>query len=160
MNAGGEFLLGVLMAVGLVGIVVPILPGLLLIAGVAVVWAFEVGGWQAWAVVALMLVILGVGTFVKYQIPGRELTEAKVSTRTWVLASVAAVVGFFVVPVVGLVLGFVAGIYGGERLDRGAHEPAWASTRRLLSGIGKGMVAEFVAGASAIFVWTIAAFTL
>lgn len=160
MNAGGEFLLGVLMAVGLVGIVVPVLPGLVLIAVVAVVWGFEVGGWQAWAVVALMFVVMGVGTVVKYRIPGRELTDANVSTRTWVVASVAAVVGFFVVPVVGLVLGFVVGVYAGERLDRGGHEPAWASTRRLLAGIGKGMAVEFVAGASAIFVWTIAAFTL
>lgn len=160
MNGGGEFLLGALMVVGLVGIIVPVLPGLVVIGGVAVFWAFEVGTWQAWAVVALMVLIMGTGTFVKYQIPGRELSKSQVSARTWVLATVAAVVGFFVVPVVGLALGFVLGVYVGERLDRGSHDPAWASTRRLLTGIGKGMAVEFVAGASAILVWAIAAFTL
>lgn len=160
MNAGGEFILGLLMAVGLVGVLVPVLPGLMLIAGVGVFWGFEIGTWQGWGVVALMVVILVAGTAVKYRIPGRELTESAVSTRTWIVAAILAVVGFFVIPIVGLVLGFVLGVYLGERLDRGGHRQAWAATKRLLQGIGKGMAVEFAAGASAILVWSVAALAM
>lgn len=160
MNPGGEFLIGLVMAIGLVGVLLPVLPGLVLVAGAGVVWALEVGTWQGWAVVALMVVIMAVGTVVKYRIPGRELAQSQASVRTWVLAGVLAVIGFFVIPIVGLVLGFVVGIYLGELWDHGSHAPAWASTRRLLTGIGKGIAVEFAAGASAIFVWAIAAFTL
>ncbi len=160
MNGGGEFLIGVVMAIGLVGVLLPVLPGLILIAGAGVVWALEVGTWQAWGVVVVMIALLAAGTVIKYRIPGRELAETQASSRTWILAGVMAVIGFFVVPIVGLVLGFVVGIYLGERLDRGTHGAAWASTRRLLAGIGKGIAFEFAAGASAVFVWAIAAVTM
>lgn len=160
MNAGGEFLIGLVMAVGLVGVLVPVLPGLVLIAGAGVVWALEVGTWQGWGVVAGMVAIMAAGTVAKYRIPGRELAESQASSRTWILSGVLAVVGFFVVPIVGLALGFVVGVYLGERLDHGGHAAAWSSTRRLLTGIGKGIAVEFAAGASAVFVWTIAAVTL
>lgn len=160
MTAGGEFILGLLMAVGLLGVLVPVLPGLVLIGGVGVFWGFEVGTWQSWAVVVLMVVILVAGTVVKYQIPGRELAESDVSIRTWVVAAILAVVGFFVVPIVGLLVGFVLGIYLGERLDRGGHGQAWSATKRLLGSIGKGIAVEFAAGASAIFVWAVAALAM
>src|SRR5690606_33901596 len=66
-----DVLFGLLMAVGLVGVIVPVLPGLMLIGGVAVVWGFAEGSGAAWAVVAAMIVILAVGTYLKFQIPGR-----------------------------------------------------------------------------------------
>jgi uncharacterized protein YqgC (DUF456 family) len=159
VNGLGEFLFGLAMAVGLVGIVVPVLPGSLLIMGAAVLWALEVGGVGPWVVVAVMALLVVTGTVVKYQVPGRELTAQDVSRRTWVLALVLAVAGFFVVPVVGLVLGFVLGVYLGQRRDLGGHGPAWASTRRVLGGVGKGMAIEFTAAFVAVVVWVVAATT-
>jgi uncharacterized protein len=150
-------LIGLVMAIGLVGVIVPVLPGLLLIAAAAVVWAIAEGSATAWAVVVLMLAVLGLGTFLKYQVPGRALKQQQVSRRTWALVAVGGVVGFFVVPVIGAVVGVVAGCYVGEWLRHRTHGAAWASTRRVLAGVGKGMAIEFAAGVVAIVVWAGAA---
>lgn len=156
MTGLGEFLFGLVMAVGLVGIVVPVLPGSLLIVGAAALWALEVGGAGTWVLVAYMAAVVAAGTVVKYQVPGRELAALEVSRRTWAIALVLAVVGFFVVPVVGLVLGFVLGVYLGQRGDHGSHAAAWASTRRVLGGVGRGIAIEFAAGLVAVTTWVIA----
>jgi uncharacterized protein YqgC (DUF456 family) len=153
LSATGEVLIGLVMAVGLVGVIVPVLPGLLLIAGAAVVWAIAEGTAVAWSVVAAMVAVLALGTYLKYRVPGRALKEQQVSTRTWVLVAVGGIVGFFVIPVVGAVLGVVLGCYVGEWLRYRSHPPAWASTKRVLVGVGKGMALEFVAGIVAIGLW-------
>ena len=78
---------------------------------------------------------------------------------TWALVGVGGVVGFFVVPVVGALAGVVAGDYVGERVRFGAHSPAWASTKRVVVSIGKGIALEFAAGMVAISLWVGAVFT-
>jgi uncharacterized protein YqgC (DUF456 family) len=153
LSAAGEALIGLAMAVGLVGVIVPVLPGLLLIAAAAVVWAIAEGTATAWSVVVAMIAVLALGTYLKYRVPGRALKQQQVSRRTWVLVAVGGVVGFIVMPVIGVVFGVVAGCYIGEWLRHGAHGPAWASTKRVMVGIGKGMAIEFVAGIVAIALW-------
>jgi len=157
VSAGGELLLGLLMAIGLVGVLVPVLPGLLLIAAVAIGWAIAEGGTGAWVVTAVILVILAVGTTVKYLLPGRELRAQRVPALTWALAAIGGVAGFFVVPVLGAAIGFVLGVYLGERMRFGAHAPAWESSKRLIVSIGVGMAVEFAAGVVAIAIWVAAA---
>lgn len=156
MNGVAQLLFGIAMAVGLLGVVVPVVPGLLLVLVAAVLWGLEVGSWQGWLVVAVMAMVMAVGTWTKYQVPGRELTEMSLSTRTWVLAVGGGIVGFFVVPVIGLLVGFVVGIHLGERVDRGSHRAGWASTRRVLGGVGKGIAIEFAAGFLAVVTWVTA----
>jgi uncharacterized protein YqgC (DUF456 family) len=153
MSLAAELLFGLLMAVGLVGVLVPVLPGLLMIGAVAIVWAAIEGTATAWAVAGVMILILAVGTYLKYQRPGRELKAQAVPRRTWTLVAVGGIVGFFVIPVVGAIVGVAGGAYLGELLRFGAHGPALASTKRLLVGIGKGMAFEFAAGVVAVAVW-------
>ena len=50
----------------------------------------------------------------KYAVPGRRLKEVGIPTSTLLLGAVLGVVGFFVIPVVGLPIGFVLGIYLAE----------------------------------------------
>ena len=156
MSTAGEILIGLLMAVGLVGVLVPVLPGLALIGAVAVVWAIAEGTAAAWGVTVAMLVVLAGGTYLKYHLPGRALQAQQVPPLTWTLVALGGIVGFFVVPVVGAIAGVVVGGYLGERLRFGAHAPAWASTRRLVVGIGKGMAVELAAGIAAIVIWVVA----
>ena len=47
---------------------------------------------------------------VKYAVPGRRL-KAAVPMRTLVVGGMFAVVGFFVIPVVGVLVGFPIGVY-------------------------------------------------
>jgi uncharacterized protein YqgC (DUF456 family) len=146
------------MAIGLVGVLVPVLPGSLLIAAMGVVWAIAEATVAAWIVAGVMIAVLTAGTYVKYRVPGRELAAQAVPALTWTLVGVGGVVGFFVVPVVGALAGVVAGAYLGERIRFGSHSSAWASTKRVLVSIGKGIIFEFAAATVAIALWVVAVF--
>ena len=158
MSAGGEVVIGLLMAIGLVGVLLPVLPGSLLIAAMGVVWAVAEARATAWIVAAVMIAILTAGTYLKYRVPGRELAAQAVPALTWTFVGVGGVVGFFVVPVIGALAGIVAGAYLGERIRFGSHSSAWASTKRVLVSIGKGIIFEFAAATVAIGLWVVAVF--
>jgi uncharacterized protein YqgC (DUF456 family) len=143
----------VLVVVGLVGVVVPVLPGLLLVAVGIAVWAVPRGDALAWTVLGVAIAILIAGSIAKYLLPGRKLRDAGVAGRTLVLGAVLGIVGFFVVPIVGLFLGFVLGVYLSElaRLSNG--KKAWASTRKALAAVGWSIAIELLAGLLAAGVW-------
>jgi uncharacterized protein YqgC (DUF456 family) len=65
------------------------------------------------------------------------------------------VVGFFVIPVVGLVAGGVLGVYVAERARLGNHAAAWTSTRRVLVAAGIGALVEIGAGLLMMAVWLV-----
>ena len=52
-----EIVLGLVMLVGLVGVIVPVLPGLLLMIAAGVLWAIDRGGAMAWSVAIVMAAI-------------------------------------------------------------------------------------------------------
>src|SRR4051794_3519252 len=135
-------LVGLAITLGIVGVVVPVLPGALLVWAAILVWALAVGSATGWAVLACATVVIGVAQVVKVLIPGRRLRDAGVPRQSlWVGAGVA-VVGFFVIPVVGLFLGFPLGVYAEERRRLGAHAPAWESTVHALRAIGLSIAIE------------------
>ena len=139
-------------AVGVVGVVVPLLPGTLLVGAAIVVWALDTGGRTAWSIVVVAVALLLAGALLKYLLPGRRLTEAGVPTRTLWAGAALGVVGFFVVPVVGLVLGFVLGIYLAEQVRVGGRE-AGASTVAALRAVGLSLAIEVGAGLLAAATW-------
>jgi uncharacterized protein YqgC (DUF456 family) len=151
--SGTIVIAAVLVVVGLVGIVVPVLPGLLLVAVGIAVWAVPRGDALAWTVLGVAVAILIAGTVAKYLLPGRKLREAGVPGRTLALGAVLGIVGFFVVPIVGLVLGFVLGVYLGELARLSDGKQAWASTRRALAAVGWSIVIELLTGLLAAGVW-------
>jgi uncharacterized protein len=142
---------GLLVVVGLFGIVVPVLPGTLLVALGIFVWASERGTPESWSTFAVAAGFLVVGAVVKYVVPGRRL-RAAVPTSTLVVGGLGAVVGFFVLPVVGALAGFPLGIYLAERARVGA-AGAWPSTKAALRAMGVSILIELVAALAATGVW-------
>ena len=149
---GVEVLVALAIAVGLVGILVPILPGSVLVLGAILVWAWDVGGSTAWAVFAVAAVILVAGGVVKYLVPNRRLKEVGVPASTQWVGAALGIVGFFVVPVVGLFLGFVLGVYLAE-YHRVGSKAAWPSTKHALKAVGLSILIELVAAVAATLVW-------
>ena len=141
-----------LVAVGLVGILVPILPGSMLVVGGVLVWAWAEGGATAWAVFAVATALVAAGTVVKYVVPGRRLQVAGIPASTQWVGVLVGVVGFFVVPVIGLFLGFVLGVYLAELARVGTKE-AWPSTVHSLKAVGLSIVVELIAALGATVVW-------
>ena len=147
-----DVLAGIAIAVGLVGIVVPLLPGTLLIFAAVLVWAVSVGEGLAWALAVAALVVLATGAVVKYAVPGRNLRARGVPNRTLFAGGLLGVIGFFVVPLVGVILGFVLGVYLSEvhRLGTGA---AWPATKVALGAVGLSIAIEVAAGLVAASLW-------
>ncbi|GAA4248237.1 hypothetical protein GCM10022255_027430 [Dactylosporangium darangshiense] len=140
--------------VGVLGVLIPMLPGLLLCwAGVAV-WAIFGGhGATGWAVGIAATVVLALGFAAKYLVPGRNLQRAGVSNLTLLLGGVFAIVGFFVIPVVGLVLGFVLGVFLVELARRGDAAKAWQATKHALKAAGVSMLIELATALLITAIW-------
>ena len=149
-----EILIAVLIAVGIAGIIVPVLPGTFLVLGAILVWAMEVGTSTAWVVLVVAAVLLVGGTVVKYLVPGRRLKSAGVPNSTLLTGAALAFVGFFVIPVVGMFIGFVLGVYVAERRRVGATS-AWPSTTGALRAVGVSILIELVAAFLAAVVWVV-----
>ena len=146
MDTWGLVLVGIAVLVGLVGVVVPVLPGLLLIWAATGVWAVVEGGTVGLVFLAASTAVVVASQLVKYLVPARQLRRAGVPTRTLVLGGVVGVVGFFVLPVVGLPLGFVVGVYLAERSRLGEHPAARASTVQAVKAVGVSILLELAAG--------------
>lgn len=148
-----EVAVAVAIVVGLIGIVLPILPGTVIILAALVIWGSETGGQTAWIVTSIAVVLLAAGAVIKFLVPGRTL-RAAVPTPTLVAGAMGAVIGFFVIPVVGLLIGFPIGIYAAERVRVGA-QAAWPSTKHALRAIGVSIMIEFAFGVLAAGVWVV-----
>ena len=149
-----DLLVGLAIVVGLVGIVLPVLPGTILILGAVLVWAAVTGSPTGWLVFGLAAVMLAVGALVKYTVPGRRLKASGVPRSSLIVGGLLGIVGFFVVPVIGLFLGFTLGVYLAEtyRLDG---RRAWPSTKHALKAAGLSMLIERAAGLLAMVVWLV-----
>lgn len=109
-----SLLVGIAVLVGCLGIIVPVLPGSILIAVAVLIWAFVIGTPAAWIVFAIVAVLVAGGMSASFVLTGRKLKEMEVPNRSVAVAGVLAIVGFFVIPVLGLPLGFVLGLYLAE----------------------------------------------
>ena len=151
---------GLLMLVGLVGIVVPFLPGLLLVWLATALLAFEHPNRWAWAVFALCGVVYAVGVVTQYLVPGRRLKDAGVKTSTLFLAVLLAIVLFFLIPVVGAPIGFVLGVF---LVETGRHREsgsAWRSTLHALKAVAMSIGIELVAGFLIVLIWLLGVWRL
>lgn len=140
-----EVLCAVAILIGLLGIVVPVLPGVVIIAGALVVWAYSTNTGLAWGIAWSALVVLAIGFVIKYAVPHRRLKEAGVPRHTLVLGAVLGIVGFFVIPVIGLFIGFVGGVWLAESSRLGRSQ-AWPSTKTALKAVGLSILIELASG--------------
>jgi uncharacterized protein YqgC (DUF456 family) len=83
---------------------------------------------------------------VKYLVPGKQLKDAGVPGRSLLLGAVLGIIGFFVIPVIGLFLGFVLGVYLAELARLGSSARAWPSTKHALRAVGWSILIELGAG--------------
>ncbi len=156
MSSTELVLLGLVMITGFVGIVVPVVPGLLLMVAGALWWAIaDGGGLGHWFVFGLIAVLAAGGTALKYMIPAKTSADAGTPTTTLVLAFGLAIVMFFVIPVVGAPIGFVAGIYAGEWWRLREHDKVWPATKAALKGVALGALIEGAAAVLILGTWVI-----
>lgn len=160
MSTLGVVLVAVAIAVGLVGILLPLLPGTLLVYAAMLTWALFERTTVAWVTLGVVTVILGASLLIKYLWPTRRMRTAGVSTWTLFAGAALGIVGFFVVPVVGLVLGFVLGVFLAELAARHDGRRAWASTVHAIKGVLLSVGVELAGALLATVVWGVAVLAL
>lgn len=155
MQPWGEVLVGLVVVAGLVGVVVQVLPGALVVLGAVAVWGAVTGGAVGWTVAAVALVATVAAAVAKYLLAGRYLLRNDVRGSTLVWGAVGGVVGFFVVPVVGLLVGFPLGVYLAELARRREHESAWRATKVALRATGVSVLVELAGALVATGAWVV-----
>lgn len=145
----------ILILVGIVGIVIPVIPGLLLAVLGVLLWAYETGGGTAWTFFGVCLAIYLAGVATQFLVPGKRLREQGVKTSTLLLAVLLGIVGMFVIPVVGFFAGFVLGIFLIEQSRSRDRAQAWTRTKHALKAILMSMGIELCAGVLIAATWVI-----
>jgi uncharacterized protein len=153
VSTGGIILVALAIAVGLAGIVIPLLPGTLLVFAAIAVWAVIENNITGWVTLGVATALLAVATLVKYTWPMRRMRAADVRTASLVAGGVLGIVGFFVIPVVGLVIGFVLGVFLAELANRRDQRVAWTSTKHAVKGVALSVGVELAGALLATVAW-------
>jgi uncharacterized protein len=139
-------LVALAMAVGVVGTVVPLVPGLALVwAAVLAYGLIEGFGTIGTVAFSLVTVFAIAGALAGWVVPARVAGAAGAARSSIVLGLVAAIVGFFVLPVVGLPVGGVAGVYAG----------ALQPTRATIAGFGLAALVQFALALAMTVTWVV-----
>ncbi|GGX48977.1 DUF456 domain-containing protein [Streptomyces noursei] len=153
MNAWQLTGVGLVLLFGVFGVLVPGIPGPLVVWAGLLWWATAERSALAWSVLMAGTAVLLVNQVLKWLLPARNVREAGAPYRTLVLAGMAGIAGFFVVPVVGCPLGALGGLYALERVRLGSHGDAWASTRTVLRAVGLSVLVELFACLLVVGTW-------
>lgn len=145
-------LAGVVIVLGIVGTVVPLLPGSLLVAAGVVGYALVIQEPTAWVGAGVALLVLGIGLVAKWVVPARTVA-GDVDNLPLVVGAILAVVGFFVIPVVGIFVGFIVGVLGTELIRTRSWTEAWPATQQALKAAGLSMLIELASVVLAGCVW-------
>ncbi|MFE1126250.1 DUF456 domain-containing protein [Streptomyces albidoflavus] len=143
MGAWELLLVGVVMVLGLVGVLVPGLPGTWLVWAATLWWALQDRSSTAWGVLVGASLLLLLAQLVRWQLPGRSGDPMGARLAQW--AGWGALAGFVVVPVVGAVPGALVGLYVAERVRLGRRDDAAASVRDVLRRGGWRVLVELFA---------------
>ncbi|MGW3298136.1 DUF456 domain-containing protein [Streptomyces rubiginosohelvolus] len=127
---------GLVMLLGLVGVLLPGVPGQAIVWAAVLWWALTDMTPAAWGVLIGATGLMLLNQALKPLLPPRRPGESGAPRRTLMIGGVAGIVGFFVVPVVGGVLGYVGAIFGAERLRLGGRGAAWTSVRSVMRATG------------------------
>jgi len=146
---------GLLLVVAAVGTVYPILPGSWLAIGALLGWGWILGSGASWTAAILGMAIAGVGWAASAVLTGRNLQRQRIPKGSIAVALACAIVGMFLIPIVGLFVGFGLGLFLSEFARRKDFGAAMRASGSALKATGIGILVEFGCAALASSVWAI-----
>lgn len=146
-----------LLVVGVLGTIIPILPGSLLTIGTLLVWAWVLGSTASWTAGLIGIALAVVGMSASAILTGRKMRRERIPRGPIIVGIVAGVVGMFIVPVVGLFLGFALGLLLAEYARRKDLSAAWRSSVEAMKSMGFGMLLECACASLATFAFVVGA---
>ena len=149
-------LCGLAIAVGVAGTIIPVLPGSFLVGLSLLAWAiWGGGGTTGWVVFGIGMVFVVAAMAASAVLTGRKLKQHSIPGRSVIVGLVLGVAGMFLIPVVGLFVGFAAGLLLSELQRTRVWRTALASSWAALKATGLGMIVEFGLACLAASTWVI-----
>jgi hypothetical protein len=146
--------IGLLMAVGLAGVIIPFLPGLPIIWGAALLYGFLTGfGSLGWTAMAVITVLAAIGIAASLVLPERAGAASGASRSTRLFAGVTGLIGFFVIPIIGFPIGACLGVLLAQYRETADPGEAMRATVAVIKGFGAGLVVELGAAFAMVLVW-------
>lgn len=138
------------MLVGVVGIIVPILPGMLLVwlTLLAYAWITEfaiINGW-VFAILTLVALVTGLSNIWLPYLGAKKTGAAK---RAIFLGFIGGIIGTFIMPLIGTVIGYAVGIIIGELLK---HRDLRQAIKASIGGVAGWTISTVVEIAGALTV--------
>ncbi|HEY4615046.1 MAG TPA: DUF456 domain-containing protein [Citricoccus sp.] len=134
---------GLLLAVAVLGTVFPVLPGSILTIITLIAWAWILGSPAAWTAAVIGVGLAVAGLSASAVLTGRKMRREQIPHGPVVVGIIGAVVGMFVIPVIGLFVGFAVGLLLAELVRRRDVRAAARSSWEALKSMGAGILIEF-----------------
>ncbi|WP_420627423.1 DUF456 domain-containing protein [Candidatus Leptofilum sp.] len=147
-----------LLLLSLVGTLIPIIPGVLLMWVIVFIYAlvdgFTAVSTTSFIIISLITLVTGTSD-IWLTLFGTKKGGA--SVKSMLIGTVGAVVGSFLLPIVGTIAGYIGGLLLGEYWQHGDWEVAKKAGFGGLAGWGVATVIQFVGGIFifAIFLWQV-----
>ncbi|MGW5612524.1 DUF456 domain-containing protein [Streptomyces sp. NPDC003877] len=145
MGVWDLLLVGLVILLGLCGVLLPAMPGSLLVWAAVLWWALQDPRAVAWGVLVGATVLLLVSQAVRWALPPRRLRVNRTSRRMLACAGAGSTAGFVLLPVLGAIPGFLAGVYVFERVRLGRRAEARSALRTVMRSGGSSVLAELFA---------------
>lgn len=146
-----------LLAVAVLGTIFPILPGSALTLITVVGWAWILGSGASWTAGIIGAVLALAGMSASLILTGRTMRRERIPNAPVLVGVAGAIVGMFVIPVLGLFLGFALGLLAAEWYRRRDLRAALRSSVEAMKSMGLGMIIEFICASLAASVFAIGA---
>ena len=95
------------------------------------------------------------GSLMQWLVPGKRMRQAGVRTSTLLAGVVAAIAMAFVIPVIGLFVGFPLGIFLVSLARKRDGAEAWAATKHALRAVGTNILIELLTAFAIIAAWAV-----
>ena len=142
------------MLVGLLGLVIPIFPGLVIIWIGALAYGLITGfEFPAWLIFSIQTVIMIVGSLLDNFVMGKQAHKQGASWLSIVLAILFGIVGTFIIPIIGGFIGAILAMFVAEWIRRKNWRDAINVTTGLAVGCGWAVVLRFCLGVVMIVLW-------
>ncbi len=142
----------VLAAIGVIGVIVPVLPGTLLVGLGLAVWSLGHRSPIDWTLLGVGVVILSAGALAGTLLTNKHLARRDIPRWPVLVGLAAGLVGMVLLPGPGLLVGFVVGLFVAEvgrvRDARAALSTSWVAIR----AVGLGMLIELACDITVITV--------
>lgn len=146
---------GLLLVLSVAGTVYPVLPGSFLTILTLLGWALLIGGPAAWICASVGMGLALAGWSASMVLTGRSLKNQQIPRGTILVAVAAGIAGMFLIPVIGLFVGFGVGLLLAEFGRRRNLRSALQASVTTLKSTGLGILIEFGCAALAGSAWTI-----